>query len=138
MHRKDLVMSDAIDRVSLYTPGDKLSLMARRERYADFVGAGKPGTARIDDGPATGNLPEKRIKAEAMASSSLINPLPEGAIVRTDEGSEEAHPSDDVRLSFGKALLAKAEGADASTAAIIAKLPMPSSGLSPVPMIARK
>ena len=62
MHRKDPVMSDAIDRVSLYTSADKLSLMARRQRYADFVVAGKPGTARIDDGPATGNLAEKRIK----------------------------------------------------------------------------
>ena len=55
-----------------------------------------------------------------MASSSLINPLPPGAIVRTDEGGDDVNPSDDVRLGFGKALLSKAEGADAATAGIIA------------------
>jgi hypothetical protein len=102
------------------------TLQERRQQYDDWLLTGRRVNrpmglmTRTDEKLSPVALAEKRAKAGGEAAASLINPLPPGAVVRTDEGNTEANPSDDVRLSFGKALLAKAEGADGATAAIIA------------------
>lgn len=71
---------------------------------------------RIDDGPNTAVLAKKRARAEDEARAGLLMLVPDSYTVRTDEGSEEANPSDDVRLDFAKALLPKIESADPATA----------------------
>jgi hypothetical protein len=76
-----------------------------------------PTASRIDDGPSTTTLAAKRTKAEDEARAGLLHPVADGAVVRTDEGNgDEANPSEEVRLNFAKALLAKAEGASPAEA----------------------
>jgi hypothetical protein len=110
-----------------YTPANKLSLSERRANYETWLAscrlAARPpsGPIRIDDGPTTGNLADKRAQAGEDAASRLITPLPPGAVVRIDEGEEKPDISDDVRLGFAKSLLTKLDGADAETAERITK-----------------
>src|SRR5262249_24094383 len=65
-------------------------------------------------------LADKRLRAEADAATHLVNPLPPGAVVRTDEGDEKAEMSEELRLGFAKALLPKIESSDPETAERIA------------------
>jgi len=108
--------------------GPQASLSERRKNYEDWIASGRlsarpssgPGHTRTDEGPSAPNLAAKRAAAEAEAAGHLISPLQAGSVVRTDKGDEDVNPSDDIRLGFGKSLLAKTEGADAETAVFIA------------------
>jgi hypothetical protein len=117
---------DQPDRHTLFTPTDRLSLQAKRQRaskrHDDWVAAGKPGldpapAFRVDDMPDTGTLRER---AEAHAKSSLLNPIPPGAVVRSDEGNVNKEIAEGVRLNMAQALVKKADGADAAQAERIA------------------
>jgi hypothetical protein len=118
-------MSDDLATESL--GHNKLSLWERRQQYEDWLLSGRRAsrppngpvrTTRIDDGPSTQFL---RAKAEADAASRLINPLPPGAVCRTDEGDDNVELSDDLRLKLAGALAKKIDGATPEQAATIAK-----------------
>jgi hypothetical protein len=125
-------MSDEIPVLPLPEPiseGPQVSLSERRKNYEDWIASGRlsarpssGGVHRVDDGPASLNLAAKRAAAEAEAAGHLTSPLQAGSVVRTDigEDDEKVNASEEVRLGFGKALLAKAEGASPETAVLIA------------------
>jgi hypothetical protein len=68
---------------------------------------------RVDDIPSKTDL---RAKAEEKAEASLLNPVPPGAVVRTDQGDEKPELSEELRLGFAKAILPKIESSDPATA----------------------
>lgn len=110
-------MSDALATPCAST--NKLSLRERRQQYEAWLkGAGvKPAqvqhiTTRVDDVQAT--------KPHTRPEVGTINELPEGAIIRTDEGGGDPDASDGVRLDLAKALLPKIEGASPELAVILA------------------
>jgi len=107
--------------------GPQVSLSERRKNYTDWIDSGRKSASpisravhRVDDGPASLNLAAKRAEAEQRAKSHLISPIEPGSVARTDQGEDKPDASDEVRLGFGRALLAKAEGASPETAALIA------------------
>jgi hypothetical protein len=136
-------MSDDLATESL--SHNTVSLWERRQQYEQWLASGRhlpkplghaytgPCHTRTDEGPSTPILADKRAQAEAAAACGLINPLPPGAVVRTDEGDETANPSDDLRLNFAKALLPKIEGSDPETAERLTKAANAMLG----PMVAR-
>jgi hypothetical protein len=132
-------MTDDLATQSLGTIPAPTTLQERRQQYDDWLLTGRRANrpmgvqTRVDDGPHTNNLTDRRTKAAEDAASTLLNPLPPGAVVRTDEGEKDPDVGDEIRLGFGKALLAKAEGASPETAALIANAARAMIG----PMIAR-
>jgi len=114
-------MSDLATDSLGYTEANKVSLTERRKNYEAWVQSNRRipmgnGHARTDERPTAQALAEKRARAEAEAKSHLINPIPEGAVCRTDEGTGDGNPSDEVRLGLAKILLSKAEGSDPAQA----------------------
>jgi hypothetical protein len=100
---------------------NKLTLWERRQRYKDWLASGRRanrsmGVQTRTDEPSPTELATKRAQAEAEAASHLLNPLPPGAVVRTDKGDEKVNLSDDVRLDLAKALLPKIESSDPAMA----------------------
>ena len=69
-------------------------------------------------------MTDLRAKAEADSAGKLLNELPPGAIVRTDDGTGDSKVelTDDLRLNIAQALLPKIEGATADQAERIANL----------------
>jgi hypothetical protein len=111
-------MSDLASQPLEDTPETPLTLAERRANYESWLQSGRrtalpAHTTRVDDLPSNNDL---RAKAEAVSASKLLNPLPPGAIVRTDEGEGETPDNEEVRLKLAGALAAKIEGADPETA----------------------
>jgi hypothetical protein len=123
-------MSDDLATQSLGI--SKLSLWERRQQYEQWLASGRhlprplghaytgPCHTRTDEGPSDPILANRRAAAERDAASTLLNPLPPGAVVRLDESSAKAEMSDDLVLGFGKIMLEKVKDADPATAAIMA------------------
>jgi hypothetical protein len=121
-------MTDLASQSLGHTTANKLSLSERRANYETWLASGRKAARpsngavhRIDDGPATNNLANRRAQAERDSASTLLNPLPPGAVCRTDEGEDNVELSDDLRLKLAGALAKKIDGASPEQAATIAK-----------------
>lgn len=120
-------MTDLASQSLGYTPANKLSLSERRANYEEWKLAARRADrpmgvqTRTDEKPSPTELAAKRAQAHVEATSTLLNPLPPGAVCRTDEGDENAELSDDLRLKLAGALAKKIDGATPEQAATIAK-----------------
>jgi hypothetical protein len=106
-----------------YTDANKLTLAEKRQAYADWLKTGREANRispvqhiRTDEGAGDPILAACREQAHADSASKLINELPPGAIVRTDEGDDTVDVSEEVRLKLAGVLASKMEGVDAETA----------------------
>ena len=121
-------MSLAEDSLGHSTPTDNpLTLTEKRKQYEDWLKSGRrtdrPNPAlhaRTDERVQDPILAARREAAHTEAASTLINPLPPGYVVRTDEGDEKVDVSEDVRLRLAGALADKAKDASPEQAVLIA------------------
>src|SRR5437899_11887126 len=101
-------MSDLASTPLEETAEPPLTLAERRANYEEWLKSGRRmitpvHTIRTDERPSEPILAARREQAHAKAAGTLLHPLPEGYICRTDEGEGETPDNEEIRLKLAGA-----------------------------------